>query len=91
MNECFVVEAVRTPIGKLRGALKDVRPDDLAALVIRAVVERTKLDAASIDSFITSPSFPVVFIRPLPGSFSASICSRSPPTDVQARPVTTPT
>ncbi|MBL8938998.1 MAG: thiolase family protein [Archangium sp.] len=49
MNECFVVEAVRTPIGKLRGALKDVRPDDLAALVIRAVVERTKLDAATID------------------------------------------
>ena len=49
MNECFVVDAVRTPIGKLRGALKDVRPDDLAALVIRAVVERTKLDAATID------------------------------------------
>lgn len=49
MNECFVVDAVRTPIGKLRGALKDVRPDDLAALVIRAVVERTKLDATTID------------------------------------------
>ena len=49
MNECFVVDAVRTPIGKLRGALKDVRPDDLAALVIRAVVERTKLEAATID------------------------------------------
>ena len=49
MNECFVVDAVRTPIGKLRGALKDVRPDDLAALVIRAVVERTKLDPATVD------------------------------------------
>lgn len=49
MNDCFVVDAVRTPIGKLRGALKDVRPDDLAALVIRAVVERTKLEAATID------------------------------------------
>ncbi len=49
MNECFVVDAVRTPIGKLRGALKDVRPDDLAALVIRAVVERAKLEAATID------------------------------------------
>jgi hypothetical protein len=42
--------------------------------------------AASIDSFITSPSLPVVFIRPLPGSFSASICNRSPPTLVQASP-----
>lgn len=49
MNECFVVDAVRTPIGKLRGALKDVRPDDLAALVIRAVVERAKVDPASIE------------------------------------------
>ncbi|MDP3499427.1 MAG: thiolase family protein [Myxococcales bacterium] len=49
MNECFVVDAVRTPIGKLRGALKDVRPDDLAALVIRAVVERAKVDLASIE------------------------------------------
>ncbi|MBM4778033.1 MAG: thiolase family protein [Archangiaceae bacterium] len=49
MNDCFVVDAVRTPIGKLRGALKDVRPDDLAALVIRAVVERTKLDTSTID------------------------------------------
>ena len=35
--------------------------------------ERTHEEAASIDSFITSPSLPVVFIRPLPGSFSASI------------------
>ena len=45
-------------------------------------LERTKLAAASIDSFITSPSLPVVFIRPLPGSFSASMCNRSPPTEV---------
>jgi acetyl-CoA acyltransferase len=49
MNQCFVVDAVRTPIGKLRGALKDVRPDDLAALVIRTIVERTKLDPSSVD------------------------------------------
>jgi 3-oxoadipyl-CoA thiolase len=49
MSACFVVEAVRTPIGKLRGALKDVRPDDLAALVIRAAVERAKVDPATID------------------------------------------
>jgi hypothetical protein len=52
---------------------------------ISGLIERTKLDAASIDSFITSPSLPVVFIRPLPGSFIASIDSSSPPTDCQAR------
>ncbi|MBL8922897.1 MAG: thiolase family protein [Myxococcaceae bacterium] len=49
MSACFVVDAVRTPIGKLRGALKDVRPDDLAALVIRAAVERAKIDPATIE------------------------------------------
>ena len=55
------------------------------------LIDRTKLDAASMLSFITSPSLPVVFIRPLPGRRSASIDSSSPPTEVQARPVTTPT
>ena len=50
--------------------------------VMAQVIERTKLDAASIDSFITSPSLPVVLTRPLPGRRSASICNNSPPTDV---------
>jgi 3-oxoadipyl-CoA thiolase len=49
MHTPVVVDAVRTPIGKYGGVLKDVRPDDLAALVIRAVVERTGIDPASID------------------------------------------
>jgi 3-oxoadipyl-CoA thiolase len=49
MTACFVVDAVRTPIGKLRGALKDVRPDDLAALVIREVLKRTGIDGAAVD------------------------------------------
>jgi acetyl-CoA acyltransferase len=49
MSACFVVDAVRTPIGKLRGVLKDVRPDDLAALVLRAVVDRQQLDGARVD------------------------------------------
>jgi 3-oxoadipyl-CoA thiolase len=40
MSACFVVEAVRTPIGKLRGALKDARPDDLLALVFREALAR---------------------------------------------------
>ncbi|MDX2011774.1 MAG: thiolase family protein [Myxococcaceae bacterium] len=49
MNACFVVDAVRTPIGKLRGALKDVRPDDLAAAVLEALLERQGLEGARVD------------------------------------------
>jgi 3-oxoadipyl-CoA thiolase len=40
MNACFVAAAVRTPIGKLRGALKDARPDDLLALALQAAHAR---------------------------------------------------
>lgn len=40
MREVVIVDAVRTPIGRYKGALKDVRPDDLGALVIKALVER---------------------------------------------------
>lgn len=40
MREVVIVDAVRTPIGKYKGALKDVRPDDLGATVIHALVER---------------------------------------------------
>ena len=49
MSACYVADAVRTPIGKLRGALKDVRPDDLLSLVIAAVVRRTGIDGAQVD------------------------------------------
>jgi acetyl-CoA acyltransferase len=44
-----IVDAVRTPIGRFAGALSGTRPDDLAALVIGAVLERTGLDAAALD------------------------------------------
>ncbi|HLR80793.1 MAG TPA: acetyl-CoA C-acyltransferase [Bacillota bacterium] len=40
MKEVVIVDAVRTPIGRYRGALKDVRPDDLGAVVIRALLNR---------------------------------------------------
>ena len=40
MREVVIVDAVRTPIGRYKGALKSVRPDDLAAIVIKALVER---------------------------------------------------
>lgn len=47
-----IVDAVRTPIGKYGGALASVRPDDLAAITIRALIERTGVDTATIDDVI---------------------------------------
>ncbi len=49
MPEALIVSAVRTPIGRHGGVLKDVRPDDLAALVIREAAARAALDPARID------------------------------------------
>ena len=51
-RDAVIVDAVRTPIGRHRGALARVRPDDLAATVIRALVTRTALDPATIDDVI---------------------------------------
>ncbi len=51
-REAWIVEAVRTPIGRYGGALAGVRPDDLAALVLRAVVDRAGLDPALVEDVI---------------------------------------
>ncbi|MFC8830094.1 thiolase family protein [Streptomyces sp. NPDC057137] len=53
IRDVYVVDAVRTPIGKFGGALSSVRPDDLAAHVVRALVDRTpELDPARIDDVV---------------------------------------
>lgn len=52
MTASFVYDAVRTPFGRAGGALSGVRPDDLAATVMRAVVERAGLDPSRIDDVI---------------------------------------
>ncbi|MEU3450991.1 thiolase family protein [Streptomyces thermolilacinus] len=50
IRDVYIVDAVRTPIGKFGGALSSVRPDDLAAHVVRALVDRTPdLDPARVD------------------------------------------
>jgi len=50
MSDAFIYEAVRTPFGRLGGALAGVRPDDLAAHALRALLERAGVaDAAVID------------------------------------------
>ncbi|MFF1570498.1 acetyl-CoA C-acyltransferase [Streptomyces sp. NPDC058293] len=53
VRDVYVVDAVRTPIGRYGGALSGVRPDDLAAGVLRALVDRSPaLDPACIDDVI---------------------------------------
>jgi 3-oxoadipyl-CoA thiolase len=52
LREAWIVDAVRTPFGRYGGALAAVRPDDLAALVLRAIVERTGLDPAAVEDVI---------------------------------------
>ena len=49
MREAVIIDAVRTPIGKYAGALKDVRPDDLLAHVIARLVERTRVPVEAIE------------------------------------------
>ena len=52
MRDAVIVEACRTPIGRYAGSLKDVRPDDLGALVIKEIVRRTEIDPVEIEDVI---------------------------------------
>ena len=52
LRDAWIVQAVRTPIGRYGGALASVRPDDLAALVLRAVVDRAGVDPALVEDVI---------------------------------------
>lgn len=49
MPDAVIIDAVRTPIGALGGALAPVRPDDLAARVLKALIDRTGLDPAEVE------------------------------------------
>jgi 3-oxoadipyl-CoA thiolase len=52
VNEAYICAALRTPVGKHGGSLASVRADDLAAIPIKAVVERSGVDPRSIDDVI---------------------------------------
>jgi 3-oxoadipyl-CoA thiolase len=52
LRPVFIVDAVRTPIGRYGGALAGVRPDDLGAIVIREIVRRTGAEPAAIDDVL---------------------------------------
>ncbi len=51
-REVWIIDALRTPVGRIAGALASVRPDDLGAVVLRAIAERNNLDLALVEDVI---------------------------------------
>ena len=52
MAEAYIVDAVRTPVGKRGGGLSQVHPADLGAHAIKALVERTGIDPAAVEDVV---------------------------------------
>ncbi|WP_420126474.1 thiolase family protein [Longimicrobium sp.] len=52
MTDAYILDAVRTPVGRFGGSLASVRPDDLAATVVKAIVQRTGIDPSVVDDVI---------------------------------------
>ncbi|MDD3949411.1 MAG: acetyl-CoA C-acyltransferase [Anaerolineaceae bacterium] len=52
MPEAVIIDSIRTPVANLNGGLSSVRPDDLAALVIKAILDRNPIDPKLIDDVI---------------------------------------
>ena len=52
MSEAFIVDCVRTPVGKRNGSLSKVHPGDLGAHVLKAIVERSKIDPLAFDDVV---------------------------------------
>jgi acetyl-CoA C-acetyltransferase len=52
MTEAYIIDAVRTPVGKKNGGLSKVHPADLGAHVLKALIERTKLDPIVVEDVI---------------------------------------
>lgn len=52
MSEAYIIDAIRTPVGKRGGSLSQVHPADLGAFPIRRLIERTGIDPAAVDDVI---------------------------------------
>jgi len=51
-SEAVIIDAIRTPIGKYGGVLKDVRPDDMSALILRTLIARSQLNSALVEDVL---------------------------------------
>ena len=67
MTEAFLIGGVRTPIGRYGGALSGIRPDDLAALVVRTAVDRAGVPDAAIDEVVVTDTVPLPADKVFPG------------------------
>lgn len=52
MKEVYIVDGVRTPIGRMGGALSGFRPEELAAFALRGLIEKTKIDPAIVEDVL---------------------------------------
>ena len=52
MAEAYIVDAVRSPVGRKNGGLKDIHPADLGAHSIKALIDRTGIDPAAVDDVV---------------------------------------
>ena len=52
MSEAFIIDAIRTPVGRRNGALSNVRADELAAMTLSEVVQRTGIDPDVVDDVV---------------------------------------
>src|SRR5262245_27207173 len=52
LREVWILDAVRTPIGRIRGGLRELRADDLLATVIKAALDRTGIRGAAVDEVV---------------------------------------
>lgn len=52
MLQPVVIDGIRTPIGKLNGAMKDIQPEEIAAFLLQKICERSHLDIRLLDAVI---------------------------------------
>ena len=52
MDDAYIVDAIRTPMGRFGGVLASVRPDDMAAHVISEIVARNSVDGATVEDVV---------------------------------------
>ena len=56
MAEAYIVDAVRSPVGRRGGALAEIHPADLGAHSLRSLVDRTGIDPGAVDDVTSEPS-----------------------------------